>query len=124
MTCFMVYILVCVAVAGDEEVKESEKKKVIDLGREKGKGKLKKDLSSAESAVSSEDDSEASDSSSESSCEDEGSLCDLYLPSSGVPGGWREEEDEDSVPLSEETSHRVAVCNMDWDHVGAMDIFG
>jgi hypothetical protein len=42
-----------------------------------------------------------------------------------------EEEGEDALevwgedaPLSEDTSHRLALCNMDWDHVGARDVFG
>ena len=35
---------------------------------------------------------------------------------------WREEED--SVAVGDTTSHRLALCNMDWDHLSARDIFG
>ncbi len=33
---------------------------------------------------------------------------------------WSEEAS--NVPLSDAMSHRLAVCNMDWDHVGAKDM--
>lgn len=56
--------------------------------------------------------------------------CDLFFDASssgaadepGVMARWTEELS--AVPVSEDTSHRLAVCNMDWDHVGAKDIFG
>ncbi len=35
---------------------------------------------------------------------------------------WREEED--NVAMDDATSHRLAVCHMDWDHLDARDIYG
>ena len=39
-----------------------------------------------------------------------------------VHHGWGELDKD--VPESLETSSRLAVCNMDWDHVSAQDLFG
>lgn len=39
-----------------------------------------------------------------------------------VHHGWGELDKD--VPVSLETSCRLAVCNMDWDHVSAQDLFG
>lgn len=116
----------CDMVADGEEGNESETELAPYLGTRKGKEKLKDDLDllSDESAVSSREDSDTGDSSEgKESSDDSGSSCDLYLPSSGPLGAWREEEEKGGVPLSDATSHRIAVCNMDWDHVGAMDVF-
>ncbi len=35
---------------------------------------------------------------------------------------WHNEQEH--VPLTEDSSHRLAVCNMDWDRIEAKDIFG
>ena len=35
---------------------------------------------------------------------------------------WREEKD--NVAVGDATSHRLAVCNMDWDRLEANDIYG
>lgn len=40
-----------------------------------------------------------------------------------LEAAW-EEEEASGVVLSEDTSCRLALCNMDWDHVGAKDVFG
>ena len=37
---------------------------------------------------------------------------------------WGEMARDGHVPHSEDTSHRLAVCNMDWDRLSANDIFG
>ena len=39
-----------------------------------------------------------------------------------VHHGWGELDKD--VPVSLDTSCRLAVCNMDWDHVSAQDLFG
>ena len=44
--------------------------------------------------------------------------------SEGVVHGWGEMARDGRVPHSEETSHRLAVCNMDWDRLSANDVFG
>ena len=38
--------------------------------------------------------------------------------------GWGEMARDGRVPHSEDTSHRLAVCNMDWDRLSANDVFG
>ena len=38
--------------------------------------------------------------------------------------GWGEVARDGRVPHSEDTSRRLAVCNMDWDRLSANDIFG
>ena len=35
---------------------------------------------------------------------------------------WRESQEE--VATADETSRRLAVCNMDWDHLEARDVYG
>ena len=44
------------------------------------------------------------------------------LYTSQIMDTWHEELE--NVPLTNETSHRLAVCNMDWDSIDAKDIFG
>lgn len=49
--------------------------------------------------------------------------------SSGLSEEEEEEEEDvdlwgEGAPLSEDTSCCLALCNMDWDHVGAKDVFG
>ena len=41
-----------------------------------------------------------------------------------VVHGWGEVARDGHVPHSEETSHRLAMCNMDWDRLSANDVFG
>ena len=108
-------------VAGAEEVKGEDRKltpryavseeEEEEVEAEEDLSGAEEDSSGAESAVMSESGSAADDSSSEEDEEAES------------PGGWRDQE-EDSVPLSDTTSRRIALCNMDWDHVGARDIYG
>ena len=50
---------------------------------------------------------------------------DLNAPASEeIVHDWGEVARGGRVPHSDETSHRLAVCNMDWDRVSANDIFG
>lgn len=114
-------MFLCVSV--EDEKKVGGSKLDASVGREEQDSD-----SGAESALESCDSLEE-EGSDVSTSEDDESLCDLYLPRSGGEGqvagrdgeGWRE---EDNVPLSEDTSRRLALCNMDWDRMGAEDVFG
>lgn len=76
--------------------------------------------------ITSESDAEDSDNDDSSSSTDVDDFTfDLAAPASeGVVHGWGEVARDGRVPHSEETSHRLAVCNMDWDRLSANDIFG
>ena len=76
--------------------------------------------------ITSESDTEDSDNDKSSSSTDvEDFTFDLTTTvSEGVVHGWGEVARDGRVPHSEETSHRLAVCNMDWDRLSANDIFG
>lgn len=121
-------------VAGIKSAKNKSGKREVIVTSASSKGKRSSDksaeLSGAEStqlsdAESAELESVADESSStDSSSEDE----DFFL--GGSEGRFGEEEEEavevwgEEAPLSEDTSRRLALCNMDWDHVGAKDVFG
>ena len=46
----------------------------------------------------------------------------LYVNVLQVPLQWGEEGQD--VLKGEETGHRLAVCNMDWDKISAQDLYG
>ena len=78
--------------------------------------------------ITSESDAKDSDSDnddSSSSTDVDDFTFDLMAPSSeGVVHAWGEIAKDGRVPHSEATSHRLAMCNMDWDRLSANDIFG
>ena len=76
--------------------------------------------------VTSEGDSQDSDDESSSSTDVDEFTFDLATPAEAeeVVHGWGEVARDGHVPHSEDTSHRLAVCNMDWDRLSANDIFG
>lgn len=77
--------------------------------------------------ITSESDTEESDDddNSSSSTDLDDFTFDLTASlSEGVVHGWGEVARDGRVPHSEETSCRLAVCNMDWDRLSANDIFG
>ena len=77
----------------------------------------------SESDIDTEDSD--NDDSSSSTDVDDFTLDLAAAPSSeGVVHGWGEVARDGRVPHSEETSHRLAVCNMDWDRLSANDVFG
>lgn len=81
-------------------------------------------------AIASESDIDTEDSdndhSSSSTDVDDFTFDLAAAPSSseGVVHGWGEVARDGRVPHSEDTSHRLAVCNMDWDRLSANDVFG
>lgn len=97
------------------------KQKKADVSSEELSGAESAELSDVESA---ELESVTEESSSTDSSEDE-------EEEDGSPGLFFGGEEEavvevwgEEAPLSEDTSRRLALCNMDWDYVGAKDVFG
>ena len=75
--------------------------------------------------IASESDIDNDDSSSSTDIDDfTFDLAAAPSSSEGVVHGWGEVARDGRVPHSEETSHRLAVCNMDWDRLSANDVFG
>ena len=71
------------------------------------------------------EDSDNDDSSSSTDIDDfTFDLAAAPSSSEGVIHEWGEVARDGRVPHSEETSHRLAVCNMDWDRLSANDVFG
>ena len=71
------------------------------------------------------EDSDNDDSSSSTDIDDfTFDLAAAPSSSEGVVHGWGEMARDGRVPHSEDTSHRLAVYNMDWDRLSANDVFG
>nr|XP_031530277.1 ESF1 homolog isoform X2 [Vicugna pacos] len=56
----------------------------------------------------------------ETSSEDEEDMADLLPEESGFEHAWRELDKD--APRGDEITHRLAVCNMDWDRLKAKDL--
>lgn len=56
----------------------------------------------------------------ETSSEDEDDLADLFPEEPGFEHAWRELDKD--APRGDEVTHRLAVCNMDWDRLKAKDL--
>ncbi|XP_012926188.1 ESF1 homolog isoform X2 [Heterocephalus glaber] len=56
----------------------------------------------------------------ETSSEDEDDLADLFPEEPGFEHAWRELDKD--APRANEITHRLAVCNMDWDRLKAKDL--
>ena len=82
------------------------------------------DIGESPDELGSEIDEESDNESSSSTDIDEFTF-DLNTPASeDIIHNWGEVARGGSVPHSDETSHRLAICNMDWDRISANDIFG
>lgn len=104
----------------DEQLKEEEEHPVV---REVIKDDVITSSEDTADSLSGDSDGESDNDSSSSSTDVDEITFDLNTPASkeivhdwGVRSG--------RVPHSDETSHRLAICNMDWDRLSANDIFG
>ena len=110
------YELEDVPDVGKERDKERIKNIEDDLVGDQDDG-VESDIDHNDTNQSETDRSETETSSSDSEDEADG----LESASGGAMEEWSEEVA--NVPLSDATSHRLALCNMNWDYMAAKDIF-
>ena len=114
-----------VQLLGDEgNEKLNGEHPVVSDGVNVVKGDTARKSGESSADISSESDADSDDESSSSTDIDDFTV-DLNAPASKeIVHDWGEVTRGGGVPHSDETSHRLAVCNMDWDRITANDIFG
>lgn len=107
-------------------IEEESKKNNADSEKEEKKRKETSDLSSAESADWSGEGSSSSEEASSSDGDDTDDSSGLFFAGSKGPHALEEAWGEGlgDVPVADQTSRRIAVCNMDWDHIEAQGVYG
>ena len=80
------------------------------------------DVIRASDDVNSESESDGDTGSSSTDVDD--LTFDLEESPGEIVHDWGEVAGGGEVPHADDTSHRLAVCNMDWDRISANDIFG
>ncbi len=117
---------------GKKKERDEKQRKIVDRVARKDPDSISdqsdsdsdQDESDRDHSENAADQSESETASSSDSGEEGESFFQRGESSTHVGAIEEWSEEASNVPLSDAMSHRLAVCNMDWDHVGAKDIFG
>ena len=121
----------------EDEVKESTEQRKADERLDEDVPVINDESTPARDDVitntrAGESDSDDVVSESESEADSDGTSTDIDdltfdlndTPSEEIVHDWGEVARGGEVPHADETSRRLAVCNMDWDRISANDIYG
>ncbi|CAF0742358.1 unnamed protein product [Rotaria sordida] len=105
------------SISSEEEIKKKTKKNKKSVNDEELDELLQSDESDSEEKDDNDNEEEEEEEERKSSSSEE----DEEIPE--IDDGIEWNEFDDKCARSDEVSHRLAVCNMDWDRVRAVDIF-